>query len=76
MHLDLFPRVLLGGFPTPVYKLEAMSRYLNTQVYIKRDDLSALALGGNKARMLELLMGDARARGAQVIFTTGTPQRW
>ena len=44
--LNSFPRVSLGVFPTPIQKLENISRMLNTNVYIKRDDLSGLGLGG------------------------------
>ena len=45
---DSFPRVSLGVFPTPIQKLENVSRLLRTQVYVKRDDLTGLGLGGNK----------------------------
>ena len=72
--LDSFPRVSLGVFPTPIRKLENISRLLGTQVYLKRDDLSGLGLGGNKVRKLEFLLADARARGAQLVFTTGGAQ--
>jgi D-cysteine desulfhydrase family pyridoxal phosphate-dependent enzyme len=47
---------------------------LGTQVLIKRDDLTGLALGGNKVRKLEFLIGDALASGADVIVTTGGAQ--
>ena len=53
--LDHFPRVSLGVFPTPIQKLENISALLHTNVYIKRDDLTGLGLGGNKVRKLELL---------------------
>ena len=72
--LDSFPRVSLGVFPTPIQKLENISRMLNTNVYIKRDDLSGLGLGGNKVRKLEFLLADARAQGAEIVFTTGGAQ--
>lgn len=74
MRLHDFPRAALGHFPTPICRLEAISSLINTQVYIKRDDLSGLGLGGNKTRALEFLLGDAQAKGAQLVFTTGTPQ--
>ena len=67
-------KVLLGVFPTPVHKLENISRLLGTQVYIKRDDLTGLGLGGNKVRKLEYLLAEAKAQGAQVVFTTGGAQ--
>ena len=64
-------KLSLGVFPTPVHKLENISRLLGTQVYIKRDDLTGLGLGGNKVRKLEYLLAEAKAQGAQVVFTTG-----
>ena len=44
---------------------------LNTNVYIKRDDLTGIGLGGNKVRKLEFLLADAKRKGAEVVFTTG-----
>ena len=70
-HLD---KVSLGIFPTPVHKLENISRLLGAQVYIKRDDMSGIGLGGNKVRKLEYLLAEAKAQGAQVVFTTGGAQ--
>ncbi len=72
--LNSFPRVPLGLFPTPVHRLENISRKLNVSVWIKRDDLTGLGLGGNKIRKLEFLLADARRKGAQVVFTTGGAQ--
>ena len=69
-----FGKISIGIFPTPVHKLENISRLLGTQVYIKRDDMTGLALGGNKVRKLEYLLADAKAQGAQVVFTTGGAQ--
>ena len=73
-HEDMQSKVSLGVFPTPVHKLENISRLLGTQVYIKRDDLTGLGLGGNKVRKLEYLLAEAKAQGAQVVFTTGGAQ--
>ena len=72
--LEAFPRVSLGIFPTPVQKLENISRLLHRNIYIKRDDLTGLGLGGNKLRKLEFLLADARAQGAELVFTTGGAQ--
>ncbi len=72
--LESFPRVSLGVFPTPVQKLENISRLLHTNVYVKRDDLSGLGLGGNKVRKLEFLLADAKEKGAELVFTTGGAQ--
>ena len=74
MKCNDYPKVSLGIFPTPIQKLENISRLLNTNVYIKRDDLSGLGLGGNKVRKLEYLLADAQQQGAQVVFTTGGAQ--
>ena len=73
-ELDSFPKVSLGVFPTPVHKLENISRLLGTNVLIKRDDLTGLGLGGNKTRKLEYLLADAKKQGAEIIFTTGGAQ--
>ena len=72
--LDSFPRLSLGLFPTPIHKLENISRLLGTNVYIKRDDLCGLGLGGNKIRKLEFLLADAKEQGAELVFTTGGAQ--
>ena len=72
--LDSFPRVSLGVFPTPIQKLENISKLLHTNVYVKRDDLTGLGLGGNKTRKLEFLLADAKNRGAEIVFTTGGAQ--
>ena len=72
--LNDFPRVSLGLFPTPIRRLDNLSRLLGTNVYIKRDDLSGLGLGGNKVRKLEFLLAEAQAEGAEVVFTTGGAQ--
>lgn len=50
--------------PTPLYKLEAISREYGKNIYIKRDDMIGVALGGNKVRKLEFLLADAHANGA------------
>ncbi len=72
--LNGFPKVSLGIFPTPIQRLDNISEELNTSVYIKRDDLTGIGLGGNKVRKLEYLLADAKRKGAQVVFTTGGAQ--
>lgn len=74
MNLRDFPKVPLGLFPTSIHRLDNISRLLKTNVFIKRDDLSGLGLGGNKVRKLEYLLADARNQGAEVVFTTGGAQ--
>ena len=73
-ELEQFPRVKLGVLPTPIHRLEGISAMLGTNVYVKRDDLTGLGLGGNKVRKLEFLLADAREKGAEVVFTTGGAQ--
>ena len=74
MKSCVLPKVSLGVFPTPLQKLNNISRLLHTNVYIKRDDMTGLGLGGNKIRKLEYLLADAKAQGAQLVFTTGGAQ--
>ena len=68
------PKVKLGVFPTPVQRLDHISAMLGTNIYIKRDDLTGIGLGGNKVRKLEYLLAEARQQGAKVVFTTGGAQ--
>lgn len=72
--IDSFPRLSLGIFPTPIHRLENISRLLGREIYIKRDDMTGLGLGGNKTRKLEFLLADAKAQGAEIVFTTGGAQ--
>ncbi len=62
-----FPRIPLVVLSTPIQKLENISRLLNTNVYIKRDDLTGIGPGGNKVRKLEFLLADAKRKGAEVV---------
>ncbi len=69
-----FPNIPFAILPTPLYKLENLSRELGKNIYIKRDDMIGVALGGNKVRKLEFLLADARDKGADVVLTAGGPQ--
>ncbi|MEG1548344.1 MAG: D-cysteine desulfhydrase family protein [Clostridia bacterium] len=69
-----FNRVRLGQLPTPLYKLNNLSRELNKNIYIKRDDMTGVSLGGNKVRKLEFLLADAIAQGCDTVITTGGAQ--
>ena len=73
-RIEDFPRIRLGVLPTPIQKLENISRILGTNVYIKRDDMTGIGLGGNKVRKLEFLLADAKNKGAEIVFTTGGAQ--
>jgi len=67
-------RVALGDFPTPVEPLDTVARELGAsdgQTWVKRDDISAAAYGGNKVRTLELLFGEARALGREHVVSSG-----
>lgn len=59
---------------TPLNKLTNLSNYLGRDIYIKRDDMTPLAMGGNKLRKLEYLMADAIQKKAKVIITAGAIQ--
>ena len=75
MHLARFPRVPFFPAPTPLEKLENLSRYLGgPEIWIKRDDCTVMASGGNKVRKLEFLAGAALAEGADMLITQGAVQ--
>ena len=75
MHIEKLPRFRLTQLPTPVEKLARLSRELGgPELLIKRDDQTGLALGGNKTRKLEFLVGDALAQGADTLITVGAAQ--
>jgi D-cysteine desulfhydrase family pyridoxal phosphate-dependent enzyme len=75
MKLKEIPKVNIAFLPTPLQKVERLCKELGLkELYIKRDDQTGLALGGNKVRKLEYLMADALAQKADVIFTLGGPQ--
>lgn len=66
------PRARFAALPTPLERAPTLGRRLGReQLLIKRDDLTGLALGGNKVRELELILGDALARGADVFVAGG-----
>src|ERR1700687_5814394 len=75
MLLARFPRVRFSHFPTPLEPLERLSALLDgPKIYIKRDDCTGLATGGNKTRKLEFLMADALEKGADTVITQGAVQ--
>jgi D-cysteine desulfhydrase len=67
------PRVELAALPTPLRPLPRLSEALGVELWVKRDDLTGLGLGGNKARKLEFLAGAALAERADVLVTGGGP---
>jgi L-cysteate sulfo-lyase len=75
MHLARFPRVRLFPTPTPLERLDNLTRALDgPEIWIKRDDCTVVATGGNKVRKLEWLIGEAKARGKTHIVTQGAVQ--
>lgn len=73
--LSDFPRVGLAHCPTPLELMPRLSELLGgPQLFVKRDDCTGLALGGNKARQLEFYFGDALARDATTVLVTGAVQ--
>ena len=68
------PRFPLAVLPTPLVPAERLSRAAGGPVWIKRDDLTGFALGGNKARKLEYTVGEALRQGADVLVTGGGPR--
>lgn len=69
------PKVSLGHWPTPLHALPGLTEVLGgPSIYIKRDDLSGHALGGNKARKLEYIFANAQQQGVDTIITTGSSQ--
>jgi D-cysteine desulfhydrase len=69
------PRLPLAHLPTPLEPLPRLSERLGgAEIWIKRDDQTGLAGGGNKTRKLEFLIADARSRGAHTVITGGAPQ--
>ncbi len=76
-RLGSFPRFPLTFLPTPLVRARNFERALGghaPQIWIKRDDMTGLNYGGNKARKLEFLVGDALAKQATVLVTQGATQ--
>jgi len=72
MSLSEFPRVRLAHLPTPLEPLDWLSAELGgPRIFVKRDDCTGLAFGGNKTRKLEFLLADARKAGADTVITAG-----
>ncbi len=57
--------------PTPLHKLDLLSKILGTNIYCKRDDLTGFAFGGNKTRKLDYLIAEAKKKKFNTIVTTG-----
>ncbi|MFV1440535.1 MULTISPECIES: D-cysteine desulfhydrase [unclassified Phaeobacter] len=75
MHLARFPRRFIAHLPTPLERLDRLSKELGgPEIWIKRDDCTGLSTGGNKTRKLEFLMAEAELQGADMVMTQGATQ--
>jgi D-cysteine desulfhydrase family pyridoxal phosphate-dependent enzyme len=79
MQLASLPRVRLAALPTPLEEAPGLARALagetgGPRIFVKRDDLTGLAMGGNKVRKLEFHLGEALAEQCDVLVTTGAIQ--
>lgn len=69
---ESLPRESIGFLPTPLHRLPNLADSLNIDnLWIKRDDLTGLAFGGNKVRKLEFVIGDAKANKCDTLVTVG-----
>ncbi|KNC89448.1 D-cysteine desulfhydrase [Trabulsiella odontotermitis] len=73
-NLTRFPRLEFLGAPTPLEFLPRLSDHLGREIFIKRDDVTPMAMGGNKLRKLEFLAADALREGADTLVTAGAIQ--
>jgi D-cysteine desulfhydrase len=73
-RLDTVERLDLVDTPTPLQRLQRLSNHVGRDIYVKRDDLTPLAMGGNKLRKLEYLVADAIRQQADVLVTAGAVQ--
>ncbi len=74
-NLTRFPRLEFIGAPTPLEYLPRLSDHLGRDIFIKRDDVTPMAMGGNKLRKLEFLAADALREGADTLITAGAFNR-
>ena len=72
--MNQFEKESLGLFPTLMYRLLNLSQELGTNIWIKRDDLCGVAMGGNKVQKLEYLLRDAKNKVYYLGMTTGKVQ--
>ena len=71
----LIPRIRFAALPTPVELLPRLSGVLQgPRLLVKRDDLTGLAMGGNKTRKLEYVLAEVQANGARTLITVGAAQ--
>ena len=61
-------RLNIANLPTKITKLERLSKELNANIYIKRDDQTGSEFSGNKVRKLEYVVADALSKGANLLI--------
>lgn len=72
MNFEFPPRLKIANLPTPIEKLERLSKTWNgPEIFVKRDDLTGIGLSGNKIRKLEFVIADAQKQGADLLITCG-----
>ncbi|MFX0045746.1 MAG: 1-aminocyclopropane-1-carboxylate deaminase/D-cysteine desulfhydrase [Candidatus Hermodarchaeota archaeon] len=73
--LDVLPRIRMANLPTPMEPMKNLANSLNLKdLWIKRDDLTGVAFGGNKIRKLEYVIADAKEKGTDTLVTVGAVQ--
>ncbi len=72
--LARFPRARMGHLPTPLEQMPRLGAELGCDLWVKRDDCTGVAFGGNKVRQLEFYLGKAEAEGATQVLITGAVQ--
>jgi D-cysteine desulfhydrase family pyridoxal phosphate-dependent enzyme len=77
-HIDTVPRLPIAHLPTPLEHCPRLSRALDgPDIWIKRDDCTGLAFGGNKTRQLEFVFAEAQQQGADsLVIGAGTQSNW
>jgi len=73
-RIDALPRVRLAALPTPLHECPRLSEVLGVRLFMKRDDLTGLAFGGNKTRQFEFIFAEAQRQGATVIIAGAATQ--
>ncbi|MCE1165808.1 MAG: D-cysteine desulfhydrase family protein [Bacteroidetes bacterium] len=73
-NLKKFNRLSYSLLPTPVHKLENLSKFFGANIYCKRDDMTGFAFGGNKTRKLDFLIAEAIAQKADTLVCVGANQ--
>lgn len=74
MICDKLPRTRLVHLPTPLEHAQRLSDKLGVEMFVKREDLAGLCAGGNKARLMEFVIGALQAKGVDTLVATSAPQ--